>query len=82
MTPNLIAKRWGLTPHYIRPLELDFVSGIFFCLSKHFPVNSFSDYANAVRAYGSEYGLAQAAIEGQSLPTFQHFKSTHPEYFL
>ena len=82
MTPTLIAKRWDLSSKYKHLLLLDFINGTFFCLNHHYNISSFKDYAKAAMCYGSEYTLAQAAIEGQSLPSFQHFKSTYPEYFI
>ena len=82
MTPTLIAKRWDLSSKYKHMLLLDFVNGTFFCLNHHYNISSLKDYAKAAMHYGSEYGLNQAVTEGQSLPSFQHFKSTYPEYFI
>lgn len=82
MTPAIIANHWNLSSKYRHMLLLDFINGTFFCLNHHYNISSFKSYAKAAIRYGSEYGLAQAAIEGQSLPSFQHFKSTYPEYFL
>lgn len=83
MTPDQISQLWGLDPCRHHLLVKDFISGIYFCLTNLYPVNSLSDYIHASNDFNSSsLTLDNAASIGQTLPTFLTFKSNFPEYFI
>lgn len=80
MTPDQISQLWALDPdkHYL--LVKDFISGIYFCLTNLYHVNSLSDYVHASNDFNNS--LDNAASIGKTLPSFLAFKSNFPEYFI
>ena len=82
MTPELVAQSWNLEGSLVFRLKLDFVSGIFFFLTSTYSIPSKDDYYNAATHATTLYSFEVMESIGKSLPSFQHFKSTYPEYFI
>lgn len=83
MTPDQISQLWNLDSNKQYLLTKDFLSGIYFCLTNLYPVNSFNDYVHAANDFNSSsLTLDNAASIGQTLPAFLTFKSNYPEYFI